>query len=94
MLVVDVRQTDQGVDLCRDVLSRHREVKCIVLTAFNEDGLLDAVLTGAAGYLSEGSSEEALTTAIRRAAAGTRSLPLSWPASGVTWTNVWLAPGR
>lgn len=71
VLIVDVRQTDQGVDMCRDLLSRHSEVKCLVLTAFDDDGgLLDAVLTGAAGYVRERSSDDDLTGAIRGAAAG------------------------
>jgi DNA-binding NarL/FixJ family response regulator len=72
VLIVDVRQAEQGIATCRDMLSRHRDVKCLVLTAFDEEGaLLDALLAGAAGYVLERDTQrEQLAGTIQAAAAG------------------------
>jgi DNA-binding NarL/FixJ family response regulator len=75
VVLVDVGQTDKGVELCRDMLASHPELKCLVLAAFDGEGvLLDTLLAGAAGYLTRDPDREELATAIRAAAEGQRLL--------------------
>ncbi len=78
--LVDVRLPDgDGVQLCRDIRSRHPAVACLILSAFaDEQVMVQATLAGAAGYLLKLASGDELLEAIRAAAVG-RSLlqPLS-----------------
>ncbi|WP_330179987.1 response regulator transcription factor [Nocardia sp. NBC_01503] len=50
--VLDVRLPDgNGVELCRDLLSTLDDLRCLILTSFDEEqAMLDAVLAGASGY--------------------------------------------
>ena len=54
--VLDVRLPDgNGIELCRDLLSRLPELRCLMLTSFTSDeAMLDAVLAGASGWGSSG----------------------------------------
>ena len=73
--LVDVGQTDKGVELCRDMLATYPELKCLVLAAFPGGGvLLDTLLAGAAGYLTEHPDRKDLVGAISAAADGKRLL--------------------
>ena len=75
VVLVDVGQTDKGVELCRDMLARHPELKCLVIAAFDGEGvLLDTLLAGAAGYLTPHPDRRQLVTAIDAAAEGQRLL--------------------
>ena len=51
--ILDVRLPDgDGIELCREVRSRHPEVRCLILTAYDDDeAAMSAVLAGAAGYV-------------------------------------------
>src|SRR5690606_477611 len=51
--VLDVRLPDgSGIDLCRDIRSRAPDVKCLMLTAYDDDTAVSAsVMAGAAGYV-------------------------------------------
>src|SRR5205814_6896243 len=51
--VLDVRLPDgDGVEVCREVRSRHPEVQCLMLTSFADDeALFSAIMAGASGYL-------------------------------------------
>jgi len=51
--VLDVRLTDgSGVEVCREIRSRHPEVKALMLTSFADDrALLDAGMAGASAYV-------------------------------------------
>ena len=51
--VLDVRLPDgNGVEVCREVRSRHPEVQCLMLTSFSDDeALMDAIMAGASGYV-------------------------------------------
>src|SRR5690349_8636851 len=51
--LLDVRLPDgDGVEVCREIRSRHPEIACVMLTSFSDDeALLQAVLAGASGYL-------------------------------------------
>ncbi len=73
--VLDVRLTDgDGIDLCRDLLSRLPDLICLILTSFmSEELMLDAILAGARGYVVKDIKGMELAAAIKEVAAG-RSL--------------------
>jgi DNA-binding NarL/FixJ family response regulator len=70
--VLDVRLPDgNGVEVCREVRSRHPEIRCLMLTSFTDDeALFQAIMAGAAGYLLKQVRGTDLVTAIRNVAAG------------------------
>lgn len=70
--VLDVRLPDgSGVDLCREVRSRHPQIACLMLTAYDDDeALRSAALAGASGYVLKDIRSAALVDAIRAIAAG------------------------
>lgn len=73
--VLDVRLPDgDGVAVCREIRSRHPEVRCLMLTSFPDDeALLDAVMAGASGYVLKQVRGNELLAGVREVAAG-RSL--------------------
>lgn len=73
--VLDVRLPDgSGIDLCRDIRSRMPAVRCLILTAYDDDSAVSAaVLAGAAGYVLKDVGGTRLVDAIRAVASG-RSL--------------------
>jgi two-component system, NarL family, response regulator DevR len=75
VVLLDVRLPDgTGIDLCRDLGVRAPGIRCIILTAFNDDeAILAAVLAGAAGYIRKDVAGSSLVDGIRAVAAG-RSL--------------------
>jgi DNA-binding NarL/FixJ family response regulator len=70
--VLDVRLPDgDGVEVCREVRSRHPEVNCLILTSFADDeALFSAILAGASGYVLKQVRGTDLVDAIRRVAQG------------------------
>jgi len=75
--VLDVRLPDgSGIDLCRSIRSAHPEVRCIILTAYDDDQAISAaVLAGASGYVLKDIRAQGLVEAIRAVAAGRELLP-------------------
>lgn len=73
--VLDVRLPDgNGIELCRDLLSRLPELRCLMLTSYTSDeAMLDAVLAGASGYVVKDIRGMELAKAIKEVGAG-RSL--------------------
>ncbi|MGP4057309.1 hypoxia response regulator transcription factor DosR/DevR [Mycobacterium sp. 4D054] len=73
--VLDVRLPDgNGIELCRELLSRMPGLRCLMLTSFTSDeAMLDAILAGASGYVVKDIKGMDLATAIREVGAG-RSL--------------------
>jgi two-component system, NarL family, response regulator DevR len=51
--VLDVRLPDgNGIELCRELLTKLDKLRCLMLTSFTEDqAMLDAILAGASGYV-------------------------------------------
>lgn len=72
VLVLDVRLPDgSGVEVCREVRSRHPEVAAVMLTSFSDDeAVYEAIMAGAAGYLLKETRGTDLVDAVRRVAAG------------------------
>ncbi|MBF6210241.1 response regulator transcription factor [Nocardia puris] len=75
VVVLDVRLPDgNGIELCRELLSRHPELRCLILTSFtDEQAMLDAILAGAGGYVVKDIGTTELVDALRAIGAG-RSL--------------------
>lgn len=73
--VLDVRLPDgNGIELCRDLLSRMPNLRCLMLTSFSSDeAMLDAILAGASGYVIKDIKGMELAKAIKEVGAG-RSL--------------------
>lgn len=82
--VIDLRLPDgSGVDLCRDVRSRHPGTACVILTGYDDDrAMYAAVLAGAAGYILKDVGGMKLVESIREVHAG-RSLLHGELAAGV-----------
>jgi two-component system, NarL family, response regulator DevR len=81
VVLMDMRLPDgNGIDVCRDVRSDNPEIRCIILTAYDDDEAINAaVLAGASGYVLKEVRGNRLIENIRSVAAG-RSLlgtPLS-----------------
>ncbi|SBS74131.1 Transcriptional regulatory protein DevR (DosR) [uncultured Mycobacterium sp.] len=70
--VLDIRLPDgSGIDLCRDLLAAHAELRCLILTSFtDEQSMLDAILAGASGYVVKDIRGMALAEAIKTVGAG------------------------
>ena len=70
--VLDVRLPDgNGVEVCREVRSRHPEIQCLILTSFADDeALFQAIMAGASGYLLKQIRGPDIVDGIRRVAAG------------------------
>ncbi|WP_243795327.1 response regulator transcription factor [Saccharopolyspora gloriosae] len=70
--VLDVRLPDgNGVELCRELRSQHPELRCLMLTSFDDhEALLDAILAGAAGFVLKGVVSEELLNALRTIGSG------------------------
>jgi two-component system response regulator DevR len=73
--VLDVRLPDgNGIELCRDLLSRMPDLRCLILTSYTSDeAMLDAILAGASGYVVKDIKGMELARAVREVGAG-RSL--------------------
>ncbi len=70
--VLDVRLgDDSGIEVARDLRSAHPEVRCLMLTSFDDDeALVDSIVAGAAGYVLKQVRGNELLDGIRRVAAG------------------------
>ncbi|PXX71410.1 LuxR family two component transcriptional regulator [Nocardia tenerifensis] len=72
VVVLDVRLPDgNGIELCRELLSAHPELRCLILTSFtDEQAMLNAILAGASGYVVKDIKSLELIEAIRAVGAG------------------------
>jgi DNA-binding NarL/FixJ family response regulator len=72
IVVLDVRLPDgSGIDVCRSILSAHPDMRCLMLTAYDDDqASVAAVLAGASGYVLKDIRGQKLIEGIRAVAAG------------------------
>lgn len=77
--VLDVRLPDEdGISLCREIRSRYPDVRCLMLTAYDDDDAATAaVMAGASGYVLKTIAGTGLVDAVRAAASGRSLLPLA-----------------
>ena len=70
--ILDGRLPDgSGVDVCREVRSRHPEIAALILTSYDDDqALFSAIMAGAAGYVLKQVRGNDLVETVRRVAAG------------------------
>src|SRR3954465_1136464 len=70
--VLDVRLPDgDGVEVCREIRSRHPEIACLMLTSFADDeALFAAIMAGAAGYVLKQVRGSDLVDGVRRVGRG------------------------
>ena len=70
--LLDGRLPDgSGVDVCREIRSRHPEIAVLILTSYDDDeALFAAIMAGASGYLLKQVGGTDLVDAVRRVAAG------------------------
>ncbi len=73
--LLDARLPDgSGIDVCREIRSRWPDVRCLILTSYDDDeALFAAVMAGASGYLLKQIGGTSLVDGIREVARG-RSL--------------------
>jgi two-component system response regulator DevR len=73
--LLDARLPDgSGIDVCREIRSTQENVRCLILTSYDDDeALFAAVMAGASGYLLKQIGGNNLVDGIRQVAAG-RSL--------------------
>ncbi|MCP9625114.1 response regulator transcription factor, partial [Nocardia otitidiscaviarum] len=63
-----------GIELCRELLSRLDDLRCLILTSFtDEQAMMDAILAGASGYVVKDIKGMELAKAIKEVGSG-RSL--------------------
>jgi DNA-binding NarL/FixJ family response regulator len=72
VVVLDVRLPDgNGIDLCRQIRSANPDIRCIILTAYDDDeASRAAVLAGASAYVLKDIRGQNLIESIRRVAGG------------------------
>jgi two-component system, NarL family, response regulator DevR len=70
--VLDVRLPDgDGIEVCREVRSRHPGIHCLMLTSFTDDeALLQSMLAGASGYVAKQIRGADIVDAVHRVADG------------------------
>jgi len=70
--VLDVRLPDgDGIEVCREIRSKHDEIACIMLTSFADDeAVYAAIMAGASGYVLKQVRGSDLIEGIRRVASG------------------------
>jgi two-component system response regulator DevR len=73
--ILDGRLPDgSGIEVCREIRAAHPEIRCLILTSYDDDeAIFAAVLAGASGYVLKQIRAAHLLDAIRQVAAG-RSL--------------------
>jgi DNA-binding NarL/FixJ family response regulator len=70
--ILDGRLPDgSGIDVCREVRSRHPEIAALILTSYDDDeALFSAIMAGAAGYILKQVGGNDFVESVRRVAAG------------------------
>jgi len=76
IVLLDIRLPDgSGIDAAREILSAHPNIRILFLTSFaDEHTVLEAILSGAHGYVLKDIASAALIRAIKTVAAGRSSI--------------------
>jgi two-component system, NarL family, response regulator DevR len=79
LALLDVRLPDgDGVELCREIRSKHPEIQALMLTSFDDDeALFNAMMAGAGGYVLKQVRGSDLIENVRRVASGQSTLDSS-----------------
>ncbi len=73
--LLDVYLPDgNGIEVCRDIKSRHPEMKCVILTGAGDEAFVEALLAGADGYMSKEAGFSELSEIITQVAKGRRMM--------------------
>ena len=85
--VLDVRLPDgNGVELCRELRSQLPDLRCLMLTSFDDrQALMDAIMAGAAGFVLKGVVSDELVRAIRTAGRGESLLNAKTTEAMLAW---------
>jgi len=72
VVLLDVRLPDgSGIDVCRDVRSRYPAIRCLMLTAYDdEEAMTAAIVAGASGYVLKDIRGSVLLDSLRAVAEG------------------------
>jgi two-component system response regulator DevR len=70
--VLDVRLSDgNGVEVCREIRSRHPEIKCVMFSAFDDEvTIVESILAGASGFVLKQIKGGDIVNAVRVVASG------------------------
>ena len=70
--VLDVRLSDgNGVEVCREIRSRHPEIKCVMFSAFDDEvTIVESILAGASGFVLKQIRGGEIVDAVRVVASG------------------------
>lgn len=70
--VLDVRLADgSGVEVCREIRSRHPEIKCVMFSAFDDEvTVVESILAGASGFVLKQIKGGDIVNAVRVVASG------------------------
>ncbi|TCN42466.1 two-component system response regulator DevR [Rhodococcus sp. SMB37] len=70
--VLDVRLSDgNGIELCRELMSRFPYLRCLMLTSFTDDrAVLESVLAGAMGYVLKDIQGPQIVRAVKEVGSG------------------------
>jgi len=76
LAILDVRLPDgNGIDLCRHIRQEHPTVRCLILTAFDDDAaVIAAVMADAAGYVLKSVHTADLVNSVRAVVTGHKLL--------------------
>jgi len=77
VILLDNRLPDiNGIQICREIMSLHPDVKIIILTShLDDDAIMDSIHAGAHGYLLKEVDVDELTDAIHSVRAGESAMP-------------------
>ncbi len=77
VLLLDINLPDgSGINACKELLEKHKDLKIIALTNFEDSIFIKQILkNGAMGYLLKNTSKTELTEAIKEVNNGNRFLP-------------------
>lgn len=66
VVVARLEATDEGVQLCRDMLSVAPSIECVVMSPFGaEEALIHAILIGATDYVRASTADREVVEAVR-----------------------------